>query len=100
MPRIIDDDARTPILQDMSDTENFDTRKTSVPTVDNELQEVLTGCGATACCNPSATVHRFIALILMCLVGFGEYISSITFINHSKKKCKIKEAEDDFYHFK
>lgn len=73
MPRIIDDDLRTPMLQDMSDAENYEGRKASVPTVDNELQEVLTGCGATACCNPSATVHRFIALILMCLVGFGKY---------------------------
>lgn len=73
MPRIIDEDnVRTPMLQDMSDADNYEHRKTSVPTVDNELQEVLTGCGATACCNPAATLHRFIALILMCLVGFGE----------------------------
>ncbi|XP_063696106.1 major facilitator superfamily domain-containing protein 1-like isoform X1 [Culicoides brevitarsis] len=73
MPRIIDDDVRTPILQDMSDAENYETRRSSQPTVDNELQEVLTGCGATACCNPSAGFHRFIALILMCLVGFASY---------------------------
>lgn len=39
---------------------------------DNELDEQLTGCGATSCCNPSSTCHRFLALILMCLVGFGK----------------------------
>lgn len=43
------------------------------PINDNELDEPLTGCGATACCNPSHGVHRFIALIFMCLLGFGSY---------------------------
>lgn len=40
---------------------------------DNELDPELTGCGASACCNPSSSVHRFIALIFMCLLGFGSY---------------------------
>ncbi|XP_055371867.1 major facilitator superfamily domain-containing protein 1 [Condylostylus longicornis] len=40
---------------------------------DNELDPELTGCGATACCNPFSKVHRFIALIFMCLLGFGSY---------------------------
>lgn len=71
MPRVIDDDVHTPILRDVSDSDNYENRRTSVVTTDNELQD-LTGCGATACCNPSAGVHRFLALILMCLVGFGE----------------------------
>lgn len=33
---------------------------------DNELTEPPTGC-----CNPSSGHHRFQALILMCLLGFG-----------------------------
>lgn len=74
MPRPIndDDDARTPILNETSDAENYEPKRPSVPTLDNELQEVLTGCAATACCNPTSFLHRFIALILMCLVGFGK----------------------------
>lgn len=40
---------------------------------DNELDPELTGCGASACCNPASPVHRFIALIFMCLLGFGSY---------------------------
>lgn len=33
---------------------------------DNEL-----GGGEYSCCNPSRSYYRFIALIFMCLVGFG-----------------------------
>lgn len=40
---------------------------------DNELDEQLTGCGATPFCNPTHTCHRFIALMMMCLLGFGSY---------------------------
>lgn len=36
---------------------------------DNELKEPPTG----GCCNPNSTLHRFQALILMCLLGFGMY---------------------------
>jgi hypothetical protein len=58
---------QVPILQDEPDANvNYQAN-------DDELMEELTGCAATACCNPSASLHRFIALIFMCLVGFGEY---------------------------
>lgn len=41
---------------------------------DNELDDAAgSGCGRSACCNPSSSVHRFIALIFMCLLGFGSY---------------------------
>lgn len=52
-----DDDQSRPILRDQDD---------------NELDLQPTGCGASACCNPSSTLHRFIALIFMCLLGFGK----------------------------
>jgi hypothetical protein len=32
----------------------------------------LTGCAAKPCCNPSHTLHRFMALLFMCLLGFGK----------------------------
>lgn len=83
MPRpIYDDDARTPILRDTSDTENYESDQQRHPSVvlDNELQENLTGCGASACCNPSHGVYRFNALILMCLVGFGKSTPSLILI--------------------
>lgn len=38
-----------------------------------ELDEELTGCGATPLCNPTHACHRFVALMLMCLLGFGSY---------------------------
>lgn len=39
---------------------------------DDELDQQVSGCGSSACCNPSSGCHRFMALILMCLIGFGE----------------------------
>lgn len=48
------------------------TNRRSIPQ-DNELDPQPTGCGASMCCNPTHTVHRFIALIFMCLLGFGSY---------------------------
>lgn len=41
---------------------------------DNELDPEPTGCGASACCNPNSGFHRFLALIFMCLLGFGKYV--------------------------
>lgn len=41
---------------------------------DTDLDELpLTGCGASPMCNPRHACHRFIALMLMCLLGFGSY---------------------------
>lgn len=51
-----DETGRQPILRDY----------------DNELDLEPSGCGQTACCNPSLSLHRFIALIFMCLLGFGK----------------------------
>ncbi|XP_030372170.1 major facilitator superfamily domain-containing protein 1 [Scaptodrosophila lebanonensis] len=38
---------------------------------DNELDLHSGGC--SPCCVPSSTCHRFLALIFMCLLGFGSY---------------------------
>lgn len=59
MPRNrIDDETRQPILRDtQNDDGNYN---------DNELEEI-------TCCDPRAGWYRFVALIFMCLVGFGEY---------------------------
>lgn len=38
---------------------------------DEERVPELTGCGASALCDPRRMPHRFIALVLMCLLGFG-----------------------------
>lgn len=52
-----DDEQARPILHDQDD---------------NELDLEPTGCiGRSACCNPTSSVHRFLALIFMCLLGFG-----------------------------
>ena len=62
----IDDELTTPILHsDEDDHENPQTFN------DDELNtENAFGGG---CSNPSSACHRFIALMLMCLMGFGEY---------------------------
>lgn len=60
MPRNRNEEAQ-PIL-DRNDEENNG--------ADNELDESdISG----VCCNPTKPHYRFIALIFMCLVGFGEY---------------------------
>lgn len=41
-----------------------------LPEPEEDLE--LTGCAAKPCCNPSHALHRFMALLLMCLVGFGK----------------------------
>jgi hypothetical protein len=65
MPRSNHDDdmVRQPILNAEAQNDNDD----------NDLEfEEITGCGASPLCNPSSSLHRFIALIFMCLLGFGE----------------------------
>lgn len=62
------DELTAPIIH--SDDE--DHARTRRSFADDELDQQLTGCGASACCNPTSSCHRFIALILMCLIGFGE----------------------------
>lgn len=68
MPRrnASDDEARQPMLHQ----EGGEPRGV---VHDNEMIEPLTGCGGSACCNPSSLVHRLMALLFMCLVGFGKY---------------------------
>lgn len=61
----VDDELSTPILHS-DDESNRNRRRYN----DDEL-DGSNGCAA-GCCNPSSGCHRFIALILMCLVGFGK----------------------------
>lgn len=62
----VDDELSTPILH--NDEDDHRNRRTYN---DDEL-DASNGIGG-CCCNPSSGCHRFIALILMCLVGFGRY---------------------------
>lgn len=75
MPRLYEDDeARRPILQPDTDSEEPPTGSRILRrSDDDELSEGRSGCGSSACCNPSSALHRFMALIFMCLVGFGEF---------------------------
>lgn len=52
-----------------------------------EPEVVLTGCGASALCDPRRMPHRFIALFLMCLLGFG---STFCYDTPGKSICSIK----------
>lgn len=62
----VDDELSTPILQNSDDDDERFRRRFN----DDELDA---GGASGCCCNPSSACHRFIALILMCLVGFGEF---------------------------
>lgn len=44
---------------------------------ENEVE--LTGCGATAACDPRRPVHKYLVLIVMCFLSFGNvYYTSFT----------------------
>ena len=58
------DDARTPILQDVVDTHQYD---------DNELSQDSGSISCANICDPRSTFYRFFGLIFMCLVGFGKF---------------------------
>lgn len=62
----VDDELTTPMLG------NDENRRNNRNFSDDELDGI-EGCGGSACCNPSSGCHRFMALILMCLVGFCKY---------------------------
>ncbi|XP_014669907.1 PREDICTED: major facilitator superfamily domain-containing protein 1-like [Priapulus caudatus] len=47
-------------------------RVSAVRSVDPSQLEI-PGCGGTLCCHPGRWMHRFIMLVLMCLLGFGSY---------------------------
>lgn len=55
---------------------------------DNELDLQPSGCGSSMCCNPASGVHRFIALIFMCLLGFGE-CNNYYYVYLNNKKVNI-----------
>jgi hypothetical protein len=38
----------------------------------------LTGCGGTVCCNPRRSLHRYLVLIIMCFLSFGEHFHSLS----------------------
>lgn len=38
-----------------------------------DSEEELTGCGATACCDPRRNFHRYFVLGLICFLSFGKF---------------------------
>lgn len=75
MPRSrSDDESRQPILRGSNvDSGNYQ---------DNELEDV-------TCCDPRKGYFRFIGLIFMCLVGFGEYKSSTSTSSSKRMNLSI-----------
>lgn len=55
-------DENTPLIQ--SEAKSDDPRT-------QPLTEELTGCGATIACDPRHPLHRYLVLILMCFLSFG-----------------------------
>lgn len=42
-------------------------------TIEDDVEIVSGGCGATICCDPRRMVHRFLVLIPICFLSFGSY---------------------------
>lgn len=45
-----------------------------------EVEVRLSGCGATAACDPRRAYHRYFVLFVMCFLSFGE-TSSVTVLS-------------------
>ncbi|XP_033121743.1 major facilitator superfamily domain-containing protein 1-like [Anneissia japonica] len=56
---------------------------------DNDEDVILTGCGATAACDPRQSLHRFLILILICFLSFGSYFC---YDNPAALQSQIKSA--------
>lgn len=81
-----DDNGTVPILGDTDDPSN-----------DNELDGQTDCCSRLACCDPKSSTHRFMALILMCLLGFGEYTSCRMFILIHQSQIQFVELSYTIY---
>ena len=81
---LLDNEVPPDVKQEEEPSSNIEADETSVRfapgnTSVNEVGDVdeaemsieLTGCGASPFCDPRKMPHRFIALFLMCLLGFG-----------------------------
>jgi len=55
----------------------------------SDVEIELEGWQASCCCHPQALFHRIIALIMMCLLGFGSYFC---FDNPGALQSEIKDA--------
>eukprot|EP00095_Tigriopus_kingsejongensis_P003253 maker-scaffold69_size418775-snap-gene-2.22 protein:Tk03253 transcript:maker-scaffold69_size418775-snap-gene-2.22-mRNA-1 annotation:"hypothetical protein DAPPUDRAFT_59685" len=51
----------------------------------------LTGCAGSCCCHPRSLGHRIIALVLMCMLGFGSYFC---YDNPGALQGQVKDAMD------
>lgn len=61
------------------------------PTVVDDTDDSLSGCGATACCNPHRALHRYLALCFICLLSFGSYFC---YDNPAALQSQIKQTLD------
>jgi len=55
----------------------------------SEVELELEGCAGSACCHPQAFLHRVVALLMMCLLGFGSYFC---FDNPGALQTDIKQS--------
>ena len=44
----------------------------NTPLLNGNQEDELTGCGGSLACNPKRGLHRYLVLIFMCLLSFGE----------------------------
>ncbi|XP_072033850.1 lysosomal dipeptide transporter MFSD1-like [Amphiura filiformis] len=79
------DDENRPLLSERVEANKEDENSEDMNNEDIEL----TGCGATAACNPHRTLHRFLVLILICFLSFGSYFC---YDNPSALQNQIKDA--------
>ena len=50
----------------------------NTPLLNGNQEDELTGCGGSLACNPKRGLHRYLVLIFMCLLSFGENCMMMT----------------------
>jgi hypothetical protein len=56
--------------RDTMDGEFCDESEFKLPVPKEEVE--LSGCAAMPCCNPRRPLHRFVAMLFLCMLGFGK----------------------------
>ncbi|XP_072180435.1 lysosomal dipeptide transporter MFSD1-like [Diadema setosum] len=86
------DDGNSPLVSGRPDRNHHasnDGRVVEEEEHDDDDDVELTGCGATAACDPRKPLHRYLMLILICFLSFGSYFC---YDNPAALQDQIKEA--------
>ena len=64
------------VMMESSDGETGEAAPLMAITDDTEDDE-LTGCGGSLACDPRRPLHKYLVLIIMCFLSFGEFFADL-----------------------